>query len=378
MKRSVLMASLMLIAAACTKTPTARISGTVDSLKDSCIVLQRLDINVLQPVDTIVPDAEGKFDCKVSLPEDTPAFYYLFDGESQIASVVLLPKDDVRISVDKFGTYTVEGSVESELLRDIDEEFYNARTEMEYLADMAMKAPTQAQVDEINSRLSRAYVDYKRTALNHIMSNQKSITSAVVAFQKFNDELPVFNELTDVIVFRQLHDSLQTVYPKSRYVVALMDEINRRDKVFKFSQKIEQIESVSFPELNLPDIDAKPRILSELKGKVIVLSFWSVSQAEHKMFNNELVEIYDKYHESGLEVYQVSFDIDKPTWAAAVRNQNLPWISVNDGYGVASPAAAAYNISQLPTMFIIDRSGDIVARDVYDPATLESIVKKCL
>lgn len=378
MKRLLVIAVALAAAVSCSKTPTARIAGTVESLTDTCIVLQRLDMNVLQPVDTIVPAEDGSFECKVELPGKTPSFYYLFDGDRQIAAAVLLPKDDICITVDKFGTYEVEGSEESSLMKDIDEEFYNARTEMEFLADMGLNTQDPAQVSDINTRLSKAYVQYKRTALNHIMTHPKSITSAVVAFQKFNDYLPVFNELTDVLVFRQLYDSLQLVYPDSPYVTALLDDINRREADFALSQKIDMAQSVDHPELNLPDIDGKSRILSELDGKVVILSFWSVSQQEHKMFNQELLDIYNRYHASGLEIYQVSFDIDKPTWAAAVNNQKLPWISVNDGLGTSSPARAAYNVTKLPTMFVIGRSGDIIGKDVYDLASLEALVGKSL
>lgn len=378
MKRYVLLASVLIIAASCTKTPSAHISGKVASLEDTCIVLQRLDFNNLQPVDTIVPAEDGSFECKVELQDENPAFYYFFDGDKQIAAAVLLPNDNVNITVDEFGLYEVSGSEESQLLREIDEEFSNTLMDMAYLADQSAMTDDREVIDEINHRLSRDYVQYKRKAISHIMNHPKSITSALVAFQRINDNLPVFDESNDVILFRQLYDSLQTVYPKSPYVTALMDDINRRDVQFKLEQKVSQMTSINYPELNLPDINGQSRILSDLDGKVIILSFWSVEQTKHKMFNNDLKEVYGKYHNSGLEIYQVSFDIDKPSWAAAVNNQQLPWVSVNDGLGAGSPARSSYNITKLPAMFIIDREGNIVGKDIYDAASLEALVKKYL
>ena len=87
--------------------------------------------------------------------------------------------------------------------------------------------------------------------------------------------------------------------------------------------------------------------------------------------------LYEKYHDRGFEIYQVCVD-EKPVWASIVRSQNLPWISVNDGLGINSPAVAAYNLNSIPTMFIISRESDILARDIYDPAEIENIIQKNL
>ena len=103
-----------------------------------------------------------------------------------------------------------------------------------------------------------------------------------------------------------------------------------------------------------------------------------MGQTEHKLFNVDLVDLYDKYHAQGLEIYQVSLDIDKASWASTVRSQNLPWISVNDGLGVQSPAVASYNVDHVPAMFVISRNGDFLGVDVFDKDQLEALVRKSL
>ena len=58
-----------------------------------------------------------------------------------------------------------------------------------------------------------------------------------------------------------------------------------------------------------------------------------------------------------------------------MQEQALPWISVSDLRGQASPAVGLYNISKLPTNFLIDRGGNIVARDIYGKS-LESKIEE--
>jgi peroxiredoxin len=97
------------------------------------------------------------------------------------------------------------------------------------------------------------------------------------------------------------------------------------------------------------------------------------------MFNNDLMEIYNKYKSAGLEIYQVSIDTDKTAWATAVKEQNLPWISVCDGKGAASIAVATYNVTAIPSMFVFNRKGDIVAsNDLFSKSKVEEAVKKAL
>jgi peroxiredoxin len=214
--------------------------------------------------------------------------------------------------------------------------------------------------------------------MKHVLNNPKSITAATTMFQKFNADLPVFNEETDVFIFKTVLDSLSATYPESEYLLALKDEISRREAIANLNRKLESIEEQSFPNIIMTDINGEKHSLLDLQGKVILLSFWSTSQTEHKMFNNELLPVYEKYHDNGFEVYQVCLDVDKPTWASTVRSQNLPWISVNDGLGVMSSAISSYVIEYLPTMFIINKEGDIVAKDIFDANYLDGIIKSLI
>jgi len=96
------------------------------------------------------------------------------------------------------------------------------------------------------------------------------------------------------------------------------------------------------------------------------LSFWSVSDANQRMLNQDFLQIYDKYSNKGLEIFQVSVDTDKTAWARAVDEQMLPWISVCDGLGSGSAAVTTYNVTKIPALFVIDKSGTIVAKNVFN------------
>lgn len=370
--------ALSLVVTACNQASTARISATIEGAPNTAIVLEKLNYNRLQTIDTIRTDAAGQFNYKVRLKGNEPYFYYLYREGSPIASLILLPSDQVTVVVPQEGRFTVEGSEESTLFQEVNEAYARASDQIRNLTASITDETPEAKVKEVNQQLSKLYVDYKRSAIRHMVTHPHSITSAVMAFQKFGDDLPVFGQESDFVILQAVRDSLSSVYPKSEFLTALRDEVDSRARNMELSSRLGDVVVINFPELMLPDMEGQTRRLSELDGKVIVLSFWSVGQTEHKLFNVDLVDLYKKYHAQGLEVYQVSLDIDKGVWASTVRSQNLPWINVNDGLGVDSPAVATYNVTRIPTMFVIGRDGDILGTDVFEKDALEQIVRKAL
>lgn len=377
MKKIALFALVMFLIASC-GGPKAKITATFEGLADTTVVLQKLNFNKLQAVDTLSVDGKGKMSCKVELSGNAPYFYYLYVGEKPVASLALLDGDKVNVKVAANGNVTIDGSEESAMLQKVNDDFASTIAKMEAELAATPVDASAAEVKAMNQALSRLYVDYKRSAIKQVISNPYSISSAVVLFQKYNDNLKVFGDVNDAVIFSRTLDSLSTVYPQSDYVLALRDEVSRRENQLRMANKLSEAGQASFPELQMPDVNGKIRKLSDFEGKVVVLSFWSVGQGDYKMFNNELISLYKKYHSQGLEIYQVGLDVDKPSWAAVVKAQPMDFVNVNDGYGIQSQSVAAYNINHIPAMYVFDRKGNVVGVDEFDNNKLESIIKRSL
>ena len=378
MKKWIIWVCAMLLLTACRQAPVARIYATLEGAGEKAVVLQKFNYNRMVTIDTIRTDHDGHFNYRIKLTGNAPYIYYLSLDEKPVASLVLLPSDQVTLTVPAEGPFTVEGSEESVLYQQANAAFSTAAAQINAFAASLTDDSPEAEIQAANRAMSKVYVDYKREAIKQIVSHPGSITSAITLFRRFTDNLPVFGQESDIVFYQTVLDSLSQVYPKTEYLKAIQEVLDARDKDLALSARFGDLEVISFPDLIMPDVEGKDRTLSDLKGQVIILSFWSVEQDEHKVFNVDLAELYAKYHAQGLEVYQVSLDADKPTWASVVRNQRLPWISVNDGFGTQSPALAAYNVDHIPTMFVFDRSGDIAARDLFERDDLEQQIRKLL
>jgi len=362
------------VAAAC--TPRADVDMTLATAPSSEVVVKILDVNRYQVLDTVRTDAAGRFTYKVELEKGQPEFVYVFYKDTKVASLLLEAGDKVSVTADTLGSYTVEGSDESQKLSKVENDYAAVMRRMQEIATQIESG--DGDVAELRKRLGKEYVDYYRHCVKYVMENSRSLTTVPVFYQSLGENLPVFAQSTDAIHFINAADSLESVYPDSKYVKALRKEAERRYGYLELENKLKTAEPVGYPDIELPDIKAEKIRLSDVDSKVVLIYFWSASDAGQKMFNLDfLKKIYDDYHTKGFEIYQVALDPDKTSWAQVVKQQNLPWINVCDGLGADSPYVMTYNISSLPAAYILC-DGELVDGRIVDEKALRKLLDKLL
>jgi peroxiredoxin len=383
MRKLFVMGLAALMAASCTKSNTAVVDAHIEGADNKLVMVAQLSVNQMKLVDTVRTDSKGTFKSEFAVSEETPNFYYIAYNGRRLASLVLKNGDKVKVTADTLGkNVTIEGSEESVLMQKYETGLTSAIAQFEATSSelgKAMEARDDAAVQNLNAQLSRLYVKYKQDMIKSIMQNPYAFANVQALYQSLMPGLPIFGGENDHFLFQRVHDSLQTLYPNSVYVKSLQEQIKAAQDLKLLASRIENADETSFPNISLPDINAKNVDLSSLEGRPFILMFWTVADPNQKMFNNDLMEIYNKYKSAGLEIYQVSIDTDKTAWATAVKEQNLPWISVCDGKGAASIAVATYNVTAIPSMFVFNRKGDIVAsNDLFSKSKVEEAVKKAL
>ena len=370
------LAAAAALVAAC--TPAAKIDGVVESAPSSEVIVKLLDVNRYEVLDTVKTDASGRFSYKVDVEKGQPEFMYIFYKDTKIASLLLESGDAVMVTSDTLGFYEVEGSDECVKLAQVENDHAATMGRLGAISSRIEKATDPEVVSALAKDMTREYVQYYRNSVKYVLENSKSLTSVPVLYQNFGADLPVFAQSTDALHFRTVADSLETVYPESKYVKALRKEAERRSGYLELQAKLANAEEIGYPDIELPDINARKIKLSEVDAKVIMVYFWSATDANQKMFNLDVLKsLYDDYHKRGFEIYQVALDPDKASWAQVVKQQNLPWINVCDGLGGNSPYVLTYNLAGLPSAYIIC-DGDLVDGQVVDEKSLRKLIDKLL
>ncbi len=115
------------------------------------------------------------------------------------------------------------------------------------------------------------------------------------------------------------------------------------------------------PEIELPGKADTIVKLSSLNGKVVLIDFWASWCGPCRAANPYVQKLYKKYQANGFEVFAVSLDVNKPLWLKAMKRDKLTYTQVIDTDGWLSKVAEQYYVDAIPTNFLLDRSGKIVA-----------------
>ncbi|MBO5876553.1 MAG: redoxin domain-containing protein [Bacteroidales bacterium] len=356
----------------------ARIDGTVTDATSSEVIVKLLNSNRYEVLDTVKTDASGHFTYKLDVVEGQPEFVYVFYKDRKIASLLLEAGDKVSVASDTLGRYSVEGSEESVKLSEVEKAYAAALKEFEAIARKMEAASGQAEYEQLAKDMTKVYVAYYRDRVKYVMENSQSLTVIPVFYQTLGENLPLFYQNTDAILFRNAADSLEAVYPDSKYVKALRKDAELRFGYLELQERLLDAEEIGYPEIELPGLDGKMIKLSDMDSRVVIVCFWSAAQAQQNMFNIEFFKpLYEQYHKKGLDIYQVSLDVDKTLWATTVKGQNLPWTNVCDSRGAQSPYVSLYNLSAIPAAFII-ADGELVDGKVVDEASLKKLLNDLL
>jgi thiol-disulfide isomerase/thioredoxin len=184
-------------------------------------------------------------------------------------------------------------------------------------------------------------------------------------YQKYKDQSYVIRDLQTM---RTAASALNAIYPNSNLVKALYEntlQILRDEKAAQMKKFIEQ-EGINSPDIVLPDLNGKEIALSSLQGKVVLLQFWAAEDQGSRILNPLLVDVYQKYKQKGLEIYQVNIGSNRSEWIDAIDKDKLKWINVGDLEG-SNQARLSYNIQTIPYNYILDKEGKIVAKNLTGP-----------
>ena len=120
------------------------------------------------------------------------------------------------------------------------------------------------------------------------------------------------------------------------------------------------------PDFTLPDLDGNPITMSAVKGKIKIIDFWASWCGPCRMNNPALKKIYEDFHDKGLEIIGVSLDSKKAGWQKAIEKDGLEWINVSSLKGWDCEVVRQYNVTGVPSLFILNEYNRIIATGLRD------------
>ena len=354
-----------LVLAACKRQADFTVEGVVSGADGQVMYLENVGVSSVETLDSVRLTAAGEF--RFERPRPAYPDFYRLRLNNQLINFSIDSTETISFVADAetFATsYRVEGSENCKAIKNItlaqlDANQAIGRARRAYEADQLADTAYARQVEE-------AVGAYKEVARRYIYSAPMSAAAYFALFQQI-DGLLLFDlyDKEDSKAYGAVATSLDHFYPESPRTKHLYNLALQSIKVIRSQRPVNldnvKREEVGYVDIELPDIQGVSRKLSALApGNIVLLNFTAYMSEWSPALNMALGELYVEYHDKGLEVYQVSLDGDVHFWKNAA--SNLPWTCVRDPQTVYSQVAALYNVKQLPVIFVLDRSGNLVKR----------------
>jgi len=353
---------------ACQKQNTFTVEGTITGAQDSTLYLYNRSLTGIVLLDSAVLDADGTFSFSQQAPTGGPDLYVLRIN-SQWLNLSIDSTETITVNASMPGmaqNYTVSGSDNCEKIRQLSHKHSLLQQQV-----FAVEQNTQLMGQTMADSLSRLINQYKSDVITNYIFQEPQSAYAYFALSQTLNHLywatsPIF-EMEDSLdgrAYRAVATCWKEYYPQSERAQQLYNMVERNITSNRIAaarqQRFAEEETVivsDIIDLTLPDLSGTIRTLSELRGKVVLLDFHLFSAPESGERILKLRELYDRYHDRGLEIYQVSIDQDAHLWKQAV--SSLPWITVYDPDG---ESCSHYNVQTLPEFFLIDRNNALQKR----------------
>ncbi|SEM72362.1 Peroxiredoxin [bacterium A37T11] len=204
----------------------------------------------------------------------------------------------------------------------------------------------------------------EKAQIAFVKSHPGSLVSLNLIRSAFN---PVTDPPKSRMLIGMLSKPLQESAPAKRFLAAL--------------EKAKKVEIGSMaPDFSMKNTHDSLISLSSFRGKYVLLDFWASWCVPCRKENPNVIKAYNQHKDKNFTVLGVSLDGGtnaKSKWLDAITKDGLPYEQVSDLQGSANAAANMYLISEIPSNFLIDPTGKIIAKNLRGEelsSTLEKVL----
>lgn len=354
MKKIAYLLLVVVAFAACKDKNKFTINGKIENVgAEKQVYLFGTANNNMTVLDSTILSEKGEF--KFTKEAPIADFYRINIGQSEYI-IIAQNGDEINFKADlsdKNLGYSITGAADAEKLTEFNalKQKYSAKIEA-IKADFEQKVaanPTQqeALVQQITPQYMKAVEDLNAAAVKFANENSNSL----VSFYAISLVNPTGNEAAIV-----------------NYAAKVSDELKKNPAVKNFIDKVQKLKAVQVgeqaPQFAIQSIDNKIIKLSDYKGKYVLLDFWASWCAPCRDENPNVVKAFNKYKDKNFTILGISLDKDKAAWAQAIKQDGLTWTHASELNDFEGATVKLYQVEAIPSSFLIDPSGKIIARNL--------------
>ncbi|WP_131537149.1 TlpA disulfide reductase family protein [Pedobacter nototheniae] len=200
----------------------------------------------------------------------------------------------------------------------------------------AMRPQYESYIKQLNNSVLKFAADNKGTLASFYAMNTLSPQDYEAELVKFSDEIK--------------------------------DQIKGNATVDTFVKQMQLLKTVQVgqpaPTFTMNTADGKPVNLTDYKGKYVLLDFWASWCQPCRQENPNVVKVYNKFKAKNFDILGISLDTDKAAWLGAIKADGLAWQHVSELKDFNGTTVKKYQVQAIPSSFLIDPNGKIVAKNL--------------
>ncbi|MEZ4874779.1 MAG: TlpA disulfide reductase family protein [Flavobacteriaceae bacterium] len=369
MKRILLVITAIVALSCNTDSKMYTLKGSAVGFQDGTkIYFYEIDQNNQPQIKDTLVVHEQAFEKKYSKEEDITL--NILNIENSSNNIVFFGENEdlnVTIYADSVASSYVTGGRQNELYNDYLKKmrsFSNRKKEIAQGFQKANMEKDDALMQELRSQNLSIASEEKTYKRNFVNENNNSIFSIMLLSELFKTKELSGEEVQGII------SKLNPKIAENPIVVDLKNTVE--------SAKKSDIGGIA-PPFEAPSPTGEMISLQQALGKYTIIDFWASWCRPCRAENPNVVKVYEKYHDKGLNIISVSLDREgqKDRWVQAIEDDNMNWYHVSNLQFWQDPIAKEYNVRSIPATFLLDSEGKIIDKNLRGPA-LEARISQLL
>ncbi len=373
MKKIILLLAVITIAFSCNSLSDGEysITGTVKGLPNGLVFLEKPSENGMSfsAIDT-VKIVDGKFEIKGKSTE--PEMFFIQVEKVNGKVPFILEEGEITIEVDKDSLYKTKiGGTYS------NDEFNTFNTKSNKIQKSMQKKVMDFQMKNM-AKMKEAQEKNDTVVMNSLRNQYKDLQNEMTSYM-FGYPKDHPKSFISMLIIQSMVGNPEYKLEETEKQFTALDKKLKDTKVGKkIAEKIKEIKNANktvptssginvgavAPDFSAKNPQGKVVSLKSSLGKVTIIDFWASWCGPCRAENPNVVALYNELHTKGLNIIGVSLDKDAAKWKEAIAKDGLTWTQISNLKEFNDPIAKQYGITQIPTTYILDSKGTIVARDL--------------